>query len=160
MKTLKFLLPALIVVFLIGSQSCKKDEENPQDNPPTISLQNGAGYISASTTVKINDSIKFGIRCTPNGNTGAKITTLKFDRKFNDQNFSNSYNLTSNNVDLSTKANSQVGNETFTLTITDEKGATAATSVVVTTITPTLGKAVSQDPKTDLKVAPVLIIVN
>lgn len=160
MKTLQFLLPALIVVFLIGSQSCKKDEENPQDNPPTISLQTGAGYISANATVKINDSIKFGIRCTPNGNTGAKITTLKFDRKFNGQNFSNNFTMTSNNVDLSTKANSQVGSETFTMTITDEKGATAATSVVVTTITPTQGKAISQEPKTDLRVAPALIKVN
>lgn len=161
MKTLKFLLAALIVVFLIGSQSCKKDEENPQDNPPTISLQNGAGYISASTTVKINDSIKFGIRCTPNGNTGAKITTLKFVRKFGSQIPSDtSYTMPGNNVDLLTKANSQVGNETFTLTITDEKGATAATSVVVTTITPTQGKAINQEPKTDLRVAPTLIKVN
>jgi hypothetical protein len=145
MRKLIFLSTGMILMMFLISVSCKK-ETNPQDDPPSIKLQSGAGYISANSTVKINDSIKFGIRATPNSNTGAKITTLNFERNFNGQKYNNSYNLTNNNVDLSTKANSQVGNETFTMTITDEKGATASVQVVVTTITPTIKESISGNP--------------
>jgi hypothetical protein len=140
MKNLSYLLSGLIMLVIIGSISCKK-ETDPQDDPPSISLQSGTGYISANTTVKVNDSLKFGIRTTPNSSTSAKITTLNFERNFNGQKFSNSYSMTNNNVDLTTKANSQVGTETFTMTITDEKGATASVQVVLTTTAPTFRMA-------------------
>lgn len=141
MKKLMLLTTGLMLMMVIVSVSCKKDSEsNPQDNPPSIKLNSGTGYISANATVKINDSIKFGIRATPNSSTGAKITTLYFARNFNGLKSDTSYTMPGNNVDLLTKANSQVGSETFTLTVKDEKGATASVQVVLTTITPTLKK--------------------
>jgi hypothetical protein len=138
MKKSSFLLSGLLIVLIVGFISCKKEDINPQDNPPSVKLQVGAGYISGNQTVTVNDSLKFGIRATPNSSTSAKITTMTFARNFNGQNFTTDYNMPGNDVDLSTKANSQVGNETFTLTIKDEKGATASVQVILTTAAPGL----------------------
>lgn len=140
MKKFSYLLVTVVILMTFVSNSCKK-EENPQDNPPSIALQKGHGYISADTTVKINDSIFFRIKTTPNGSTSAKITSLYFERNFSGQKSNATYSLTTNDVILSTKANSQVGKEIFTLTITDEKGATASVQVNVNTITPTFRPA-------------------
>jgi hypothetical protein len=103
-----------------------------------LSLFSGTGFVSANTTVVVNSPLKFGIRASQNANTGAKLTGFTLKRTFNGntQTYDTTFSVASFNVDLTTVAYSQAGNETMTFTVRDEKGATAEKSLVVTTTIP------------------------
>ncbi|MEI6434927.1 MAG: hypothetical protein WCP32_08795 [Bacteroidota bacterium] len=149
MKKISLLLSGFMIILLIVSMSCKKKTTDPADEPPSITLQTGAGYVSGAKTVVVKDSLKFGIRATPNSSSGANLTGLAFARTFNGYTYDTTYVLPNYNVDLSTVANSAVGNETFSFAIVDANGASASVQVVITTILPTssLNKSSATDPE-------------
>jgi len=149
MKKIEFLLAGLVIMMMVGSMSCKKKTTDPADEPPSITLQKGTDYISANTTVVVKDTLKFGIRPTPNSSSGASLSGLTFTRTFNGISYDTTYTLPNYNVDLTTIANNVAGNETFTFTIKDANGASASTQVVITTVIPTslLNKSQATDPE-------------
>ncbi|MCX6279630.1 MAG: hypothetical protein NT004_16270 [Bacteroidetes bacterium] len=162
MKKISLLLSGFMVIMLIGSMSCKKKTTDPADQPPSISLQTGGNYISASKTVVVKDSLKFGVRATPNSSSGANLTGLVFARTFNGNTYDTTYILPTYNVDLSTIANSAVGAETFSFAIVDANGASASVHVVITTILPTSSpnKSSATDPEKTVSEKPKVWIVR
>ena len=137
MKKISILFSGLVILLLIGSASCKKETTDPMAEPPSITLQTGAGYVSSNKTVEVLDTLIFGIRATPNANTGAALTGLKFALTINGHTSDTTFTLPNYNVDLSTIAGATVGTETYTFTIYDAMTAAASVQVVITKVLPT-----------------------
>jgi hypothetical protein len=88
-------------------------------------------------TVAINADLKFGVRAAANSTSKSGLIDLNMSRTMNGH--TNTYdtilpNLSVLNLDLLTKANPAVGNETFTFTVKDKNGQSSGVTLQVTTV--------------------------
>ncbi len=128
-------------LFLLASLmffSCNKESEN--NDPPTIAFKTGIHtstgmiYVSADTTLTVNDNFIIGI--TAHSNSEKNLKKLVIERKFEtspvkwDTTFSN----LSFNFDKIFKASSQVGNEDWTFTLSDVNGNSSNIGLRITTL--------------------------
>lgn len=139
-KLIGFSLPVLLTFAIILS-SCSKSED-PVPELPSITLQSGGDYVSASKTVTANAPLKFGIRALANSGSNASLVAINMSRNMNGniQKYDTTFSSNAYNVDLTTTANQQVGKETFTFTVKDNNGQSNSTSLIITTTAPTRGE--------------------
>jgi len=132
-KTLIFTLSLLISSALFFS-SCNDDDE-PLNQPPTISFVSGANFISGDATLKVNESFTVKILAEANTASGSKIQTLKISRVFNLQSWDTTltYNDATFTLEATFKAASQTGIERYTFEITDKAGQKASIYLDITT---------------------------
>ncbi|MBW6458996.1 MAG: hypothetical protein K0B08_00335 [Bacteroidales bacterium] len=132
-KTLLFALSLLISSVLFLS-SCTDDDE-PLNQPPTISFVAGANFISSNATVKVNQPFIVKILAEANTASGSKIQSLKISRVFNMQAWDTTfaYNDATFTLEVTFTANSQVGVERITFEITDKAGQKASKFLDITT---------------------------
>ena len=132
-KTLIFALSLLVSSALFFS-SCT-DDDDPLNQPPTISFISGANFISGDATLKVNQEFTVKILAEANTESGSKIQTLKISRVFNLQAWDTtfSYNDATFSFEAIFTANSQTGVERITFEITDKSGQKASIYLDITT---------------------------
>jgi len=142
MKKFGFAFGILVLSGILIFLSCKKDDSNtddpnPVDNTPVLTFMTGTEYVSSNVTLEVNRIFKVGVLCSKNPTTNIDIATFKVIRNLNgisetvyeNSNVGESYlSWESNEV-----TNSEVGEETWTFTITDYIGKKKELSFVITT---------------------------
>ncbi|MFO7613215.1 MAG: hypothetical protein R6W71_01100 [Bacteroidales bacterium] len=132
-KTLIFALSLLVSSALFFS-SCT-DDDDPLNQPPTISFISGANFISGDATLKVNESFTVKVLAEANAESGSKIQTLKISRVYNLQAWDTTftYNDATFTFEATFTANSQIGIERITFEITDKAGQKASIYLDITT---------------------------
>ena len=135
MRKFVFLLASVFMTGLIFFTSCSKDETVTGDQKPSLTLQVGADYISANTSVTVSSPIKIGIRAMSNGTSNAKLASFTMSRTFggSTQTYDSTFSSSTFNVDLNTEANKSVGDETFLFTVRDKDGQSNTLTIIITT---------------------------
>jgi hypothetical protein len=134
MKKLTYVFLALLFAGATFTMSCKKSSSTVVG--PSLHLLTGSGYISSNVSVQEATSLLFGIsatagdgkltRCFVQRTSQGKAKTAK----------DTTISVTSFNYDLHAFALASVGTETWTFTIYDSNGGSAATSLTITTTLP------------------------
>lgn len=134
MKRSLFLVLSLLVSSALLLVSCNDDDE-PLNQPPTISFVAGANFISSDATLKVNESFTVKILAEANTTSGSKIQSLKISRVFNLQSWDTTltYNDATFTLEATFTANAQVGVERISFEITDKAGQKASIYLDITT---------------------------
>jgi hypothetical protein len=82
MKRVLFFLAAILITSVTLFTSCT-EEENPVDNPPSISFVAGAGYISDDATIEINTPFVVKVLAEANTTSTSKIASINLTRIYN-----------------------------------------------------------------------------
>ena len=137
MKKTFSILAVILVAGAAFFTSCNKsDDTTPTPQPPSINLVAKTGFISGDATLTIGQTFKVSLAAFPNAGTSSKLTNLKVTRVFqnNPQTvLDTTFSLTSLNVDLTTEANPNIGQEKWYYRITDKNGEFAEVTLTITT---------------------------
>lgn len=130
------LFAILILVSGIGFlASCSKDSTT--DVTPTINFIGGAGYTSTDVTLDAGELFRVGVNAAANATSGKNLVKFKVVRTF-DNTPTTELDTTINTDNFSWNsyfsANTGVGSETWTFTVTDKDGQTNELSLKITTV--------------------------
>jgi len=138
-KTNKVILLALLLMAVLITPSCKKEEDDDEDakTPPNLNFSTSAGFISASCTLSMNDTIHVGIDASKSEEEDplTKFTiTQKYDSgtetTIDDETFSQ--DAFAKDVTIITRG--VAGTETYKFTIFNRDGLTTTKTLVFTVL--------------------------
>jgi hypothetical protein len=137
MRKIQLLAGLLLLSGTIFISSCKKDSTTTDVTyPPTVNFKGGTAYTSINTTLFTGQEFLVGITAQANATSGKKLVNFKAARTFN--------NITTVEVNTTIDsdnftweqqffANTNVGDERWTFTITDKDGESNEVYFVITT---------------------------
>ena len=139
MKKTIYLFGLLLLAGAMVFTACKKDDDpDPVDLTPVLTFIGGAGYTSADASLTPGSTFKVGINASENATSKKNIETFKVVRIFNN---TPTTVFEDDNIGEPTftweqdlLANTQVGEEKWTFTVTDKDGLIKELSFVITTI--------------------------
>jgi len=141
MKKTIYLFGLLLLAGAMVFTACKKDDDpEPIDLTPVLTFIGGAGYTSADAELTPGSTFKVGINASENATSKKNIEIFKVVRIFNN---TPTTVFEDDNIGEQTftweqdlLANTQVGEEKWTFTVTDKDGLIKELSFVITTISP------------------------
>jgi hypothetical protein len=134
MRKFQLLAGLLLITGLGLFTSCSKD--STEDLTPSINFIGGTDYVTGDKILDAGAEFKFGINASANANSGKKLTNFKVVRTFNnvpDQVLDTTFSVDNFNQSYITNANTEIGTERWTFTITDKDGESKELSFVITT---------------------------
>ncbi|RLD76649.1 MAG: hypothetical protein DRJ15_14965 [Bacteroidetes bacterium] len=140
MKKTIYLFGLLLLAGATVVSSCKKDEdEEPEvDMTPVLTFIGGTGYTDADASMAPSSTFKVGINASANVNSNSKIASFIVVRTFNNTPTTvyedDNINEATYTWEQDLIANTQVGEERWSFTVTDKAGVMKELSFVVTTI--------------------------
>ncbi len=142
MKRFYFIMGILLIGGLIIFDSCKKnDAETPAvDKTPVLTFNTEPEYVSSNVTLEVNKNFQAGINAFSNPNTLLHLNNFKIIRNFN--NTDTTVFEESNIEDYSYSwegdltANSNIGDEKWSFTISDIEGNTDEIYFIINTYQP------------------------
>jgi|SRR3954463_2706289 len=132
MKKFNFLC-SLGLLAVLFSASCKKEED--KQIPPDLSFKTGAGYVSANTTLHVNDTILVGINAAKTEDKDLLthfIATQQYDANVATTIINESFNEDTYSKDMTIITRKTAGIEKYTYTIINRDGLTQTISIVLT----------------------------
>lgn len=133
MKNFKLVM-VLIAVLGLAITSCKKDDTTPVDQTPNLDFKGGGSYISNNATVTVGEDFVIGITASSNGDSGEKLTSVKYTVTSNNVivlEFDSVFSATSYNLDYVFRMDNP-GDAVFNFTVTDKKGEKKSISLTIT----------------------------
>ncbi len=140
MKKTIYLFGLLLLAGATVVSSCKKDEdEEPTvDLTPVMTFIGGAGYTDADVSLAPSATFKVGINASENATSKTNIESFKVVRTFNNTPTTvfedDNINEATYTWEQDLIANTQVGDERWSFTVTDKDGIMKELSFIVTTI--------------------------